>query len=261
MTYRAKPVDGIAWVTGASSGIGRAVALELARRGYIVAASARRADALAELAEEAAGFKGRIEPAPLDVTDRGAVGRLVPEIETRLRPIALAFLNAGISVADRPGDLGGAAFREVFEVNVFGLANCLSAALNAMRPRGKGQIAVNASIAGFGGLPAPPAYGASKAAAIHLAESLKFSADRQGVVIQLVTPGFVRTPLTDGNRFAMPFLMECEAASRRICDGFETAGFEITFPRRLSWPAKALNLLPYPLYFALAGQFAPKRSH
>ncbi|HLJ72085.1 MAG TPA: SDR family NAD(P)-dependent oxidoreductase [Roseiarcus sp.] len=261
MLYRARPADGIAWVAGASSGIGRGVALELARRGYAVAASARRADALRDLAAEASVLNGRIEPAPLDMTDREAVARLAPTLETRLGPIALVFLNAGVSRPDPPGDLGGENFRQTFEVNVLGLANGLNAALNAMRPRGRGQIAFNASIAGYGGLPAPAAYGASKAAAIHLAESLKFSAGRYGIAIQVVTHGFVRTPLTAENRFKMPFLMDCETAARRICDGFEKAGFEITFPRRLSWAVKAMNLLPYPLYFALAGQFAPKRSH
>jgi NAD(P)-dependent dehydrogenase (short-subunit alcohol dehydrogenase family) len=261
MTYRANPRDGIAWVTGASSGIGRGVALELARRGYRVAASARRTEALQDLAHEAAGFKGRIEPAPLDVTDREAVARFVPDVEARLSPIALAFLNAGGNFADPPGDIGGDAFRRTFELNIMGLVHGVNAALNAMRPRGKGQIAVTASVAGFGGLPAPAAYGASKAAAIHLAETLKFSADRCGVTMQVVTPGFVRTALTDQNRFPMPFLMECDEACRRICNGFETGGFEITFPRRLSWAVKAMNFLPYPLYFALARQFAPRRGY
>jgi NAD(P)-dependent dehydrogenase (short-subunit alcohol dehydrogenase family) len=258
VTYRASPRDGIAWVTGASSGIGRAVALELARRGYVVAASARRADLLEELANEAKGGSGRVEAWPLDVTDRDAVARIVPAIEAKLGPIALAFLNAGAGFADPSGDLGGEAFRQTFELNVMGVAHGLNATLNAMRPRRKGQIAVNASIAGFSGLPGPAAYGASKAAVIHLAESTKFFADRCGVTMQVVTPGFVRTPLTDGNRFPMPFMMERDQASRRICDGFERGGFEITFPRRLSYLMKALSLLPYPLYFALLKQFAPR---
>jgi NAD(P)-dependent dehydrogenase (short-subunit alcohol dehydrogenase family) len=259
MTYRAKPNDGLAWIVGASSGIGRGVALELARRGYLVAASARRADALLDLSREAAGLRGRIEAAPLDVTDRDAVARVATDIEARHGPMSLAFLNAGGGFTDAPDDFGGAGFRQTFELNVMGLANGLNAAINAMRPRGRGQIAVNASIAGYGGLPAPPAYGASKAAAIHLAESLKFSTDRWGLTLQVVTPGFVRTPLTAENRFPMPFLMECDEACRRICDGFERGGFEISFPRRMSLAAKAMNLLPYPLYFAIASRFAPKR--
>ena len=103
MTYRANPRDGLAWVTGASSGIGRGVALELARRGYVVAASARRADELLALAREANSLLGRIEPAPVDVTDRAATAKAVADIEAR-GPIALAFLNAGSSFDDTPGD-------------------------------------------------------------------------------------------------------------------------------------------------------------
>jgi NAD(P)-dependent dehydrogenase (short-subunit alcohol dehydrogenase family) len=250
MTYRAKPHDGTAWVTGASSGIGRAVALELARRGYVVAASARRVEELQGLAREATGLAGRIDLVPLDVTDRGATTRAVAEIEARA-PIALAFLNAGGSFPDLPGDFGGAGFRATFELNVFAIVNGLNPLMNAMKARGKGQIAINGSIAGYGGLPGSGAYGASKAAIISLAESARFSAEPNGVTIQIVNPGFVRTPLTEGNARAMPGIIESDEASRRICDGFERGGFEIAFPRRLVWLAKAMNSAPYALYFAL----------
>ena len=137
MTYRANPRDGIAWVTGASSGIGRGVALELARRGYVVAASARRADELQSLASEAAGLAGRIEPAPVDVTDREAMAKVVADIEARA-PIALAFLNAGGSFDDAPGDFGGDGFRKTFELNVFGVVNGLNPLMNAMKAQGQG---------------------------------------------------------------------------------------------------------------------------
>jgi NAD(P)-dependent dehydrogenase (short-subunit alcohol dehydrogenase family) len=258
MTYRAHPRDGIAWVTGASSGIGRGVALELAKRGYVVAASARRAEELRALAGEATGLAGRIEPAPLDVTDREATAKAVAEIETR-GPIALAFLNAGSSFDDAPGDIGGAGFRQTFELNVFGVANCLNPLMNAMKKRGKGQIAITGSIAGYGGLPGLRAYGPSKAAIINLAAEAKFSGDRIGVTIQIVNPGFVRTPLTAANKHPMPGIIDSDDASRRICDGFERAGFEIAFPRRLAWFLKALNHLPYGVYFPLMSRGAPRK--
>jgi NAD(P)-dependent dehydrogenase (short-subunit alcohol dehydrogenase family) len=260
MTYRASPRDGVAWVTGASSGIGRGVALELARRGYVVAASARRAEQLATLAGEAAGLAGRIEPAPVDVTDREATAKVVAEIEAR-GPIALAFLNAGGSFDDAPGDFGGVGFRRTFELNVFGVVNGLNPLMNAMKRRGRGQIAINGSIAGYSGLPGSGAYGPSKAAIINLAAGAKFSADRAGVTIQIVNPGFVRTPLTAANTYSMPGIVDCDDASRRICDGFERAGFEIAFPRRLAWFLKAMNCLPYSLYFALMSRGAPKRAN
>jgi NAD(P)-dependent dehydrogenase (short-subunit alcohol dehydrogenase family) len=258
MTYRASPRDGAAWVTGASSGIGRGVALELARRGYVVVASARRAEELQTLVREAQGLGGRIEPAPLDVTDRDATAKCVAEIEAR-QPIALAFLNAGSSFDDPPGDFGGAGFHRTFELNVFGVANGLNPLMRAMRKRGRGQIAINGSLVGRGFLPGSGAYGASKAAVIHLAASAKFIGDRAGLTVQIVNPGFVRTPLTADSSRPMPGIIACEDAARRICDGFERGGFEIAFPRRLAWLLKALNLLPFSLYFALVGRGASKR--
>jgi NAD(P)-dependent dehydrogenase (short-subunit alcohol dehydrogenase family) len=249
MTYRARPQDGMAWVTGASSGIGRAVALELARRGYVVAASARRAPMLQALASEAAGLAGRIEPLAVDVTDRVAMAAAVAEIEAR-GPIALAFLNAGGSIADADGDFGGAGFRQTFELNVFGIVNGLNPVMQAMKKRGKGQIAIMASIAGYGGLPGAGAYAPSKAAAISLAAGAKFSGDRAGVTVQVVNPGFVRTPLTDGHG-RLPGILEVDDAARRICIGLERGGFEIAFPRRQVWPLKTMVHLPYWLYFAL----------
>jgi short-subunit dehydrogenase len=258
MTYRASPGDGAAWVTGASSGIGRSVALELARRGYLVYASARRAEALQALTHEAAGLAGRIEPAPLDVCDRVATAQIVAAIEAR-GPIALAFLNAGGSFADPRGDFGGENFRKTFELNVFAVANGLNALIQAMESRRRGQIAINGSLIAYGGAPNMGAYGPSKAAILHLATSAKLSADQIGVTIQIVNPGFVRTPLTQDVRSPMPAIVEADVAARRICDGFERAGFEIAFPRRLAWIAKAVNLLPYRAYFALMSLIAPKR--
>ncbi|MGD0641808.1 MAG: SDR family NAD(P)-dependent oxidoreductase [Roseiarcus sp.] len=250
MIYRAKPADGAAWVTGASAGIGRGVALELARRGYEVHATARRADELASLAREAQGLEGRVVAAPGDVTDREGMARLVADIESR-RAIALAFLNAGGSFRDAPGDFGGEGFAGTFALNVQGVVNGLNPIFNAMRARKRGQIAIAGSLAGYGGLPDSGAYGPSKAAIISLTVGAKFSADRHNVTMQIVNPGFVNTPLTAGNAFPMPLLMECEDACRRICDGFERGGFEIRFPRRAAWALRAINLLPWSAYFAL----------
>jgi NAD(P)-dependent dehydrogenase (short-subunit alcohol dehydrogenase family) len=256
MTYRAKPADGVAWVTGASSGIGRATARELARRGFIVAASARSAEALDALAGEAKGSGGRIVGHPCDVTDAAAIERAVAAIELAHGPIALAFLNAGIAPEWRAGKIDLSVFRATFDVNVFGVLNGLAALLPRMGERKRGQIAVMASLAGYRGLPTAAAYGASKAAAIHICEALKFDCDRQGVTLQLVDPGFVETPLTEGKNFPMPFLMGVEEAARRIADGFATKGFEIAFPRRLVWISKFARLLPYALYFPLLARAA-----
>jgi short-subunit dehydrogenase len=249
--YRAKPSDGVAWVTGASSGIGRGTALELARRGYTVIATARRLAELEALVAESAGVPGRVIAAIGDVTDGHGVFALVDQIEQNYGPIILAFLNAGIYFPLRAQPFDAEGFRKTFDVNVYGTINGLAALLPRMVERKSGQIALNASVAGYGGLPRAAAYSGSKAALIAMAESLKFDTDLLGITLQIVNPGFVETPLTALNDHPMPFLMKLDEASRCICNGFETAGFEITFPKRLAYILKALNMLPYSIYFGL----------
>ncbi len=243
--YRASAKDGIAWVTGASGGIGRAVARELAERGYVVATTARRADELDRLAAE----EPRILSYPGDVTDRAQMARLVAEIEAAHGPIALAFLNAGVYFpAERKGFSAEVAWRTL-EVNLGGTINGLDPLIGVMKARGKGQIAINCSLAGYSGIPGSAAYGASKAALIYLAEALKLTYDRVGLTFQVVSPGFVATDMTAHADFEMPFLMSAGQAATLVCDGFERGGFEITFPRRLAYAVQLASILPYPLRF------------
>ncbi|WP_026606161.1 SDR family NAD(P)-dependent oxidoreductase [Methylocapsa acidiphila] len=246
--FRATPKDGVAWVTGASAGIGRAVAIELARRGYRVAVTARRESELAALAAEYKNIFGF----PGDIGERAPMAALVHEIEAAHGPIALAFLNAGVYFPAEAESFTAALAWRTFEVNVGGTLNCLDPLLAAMERRGRGQIAINASLAGYGGIPGSAAYGAAKAALIAMAEALKLTHDSTGVSFQIVNPGFVRTDMTAyATHFHMPFLMEAEQAARIICDGFERTGFEIAFPRRLAYAFKAARLLPYALFFPL----------
>ncbi|MGL4239944.1 MAG: SDR family NAD(P)-dependent oxidoreductase, partial [Beijerinckiaceae bacterium] len=193
---RVSPQDGCAWITGASSGIGKGVALEMARRGWTVAISARRQAELEAVALEAAGLPGRIIAHPCDVTDAEALRAAAQTIATAHGPIALAFFNAGIAPYVRAPDIDVAAFRQAVDVNVMGVVNGIAAVMPAMAKQGFGQISVNASIAGYGGLPKSAAYGATKAALINMCEALKFDCDNLGLVLQLVNPGFVETPLT-----------------------------------------------------------------
>jgi NAD(P)-dependent dehydrogenase (short-subunit alcohol dehydrogenase family) len=247
--YRATPRDGIAFVTGASSGIGRATALELARRGYRVAVTARRGAALKQLA---AAAPRQIFAYPGDVTRRADIKADIAQIEADLGPIALAFLNAGVSLPKERSGFDPAVIAETHAVNIGGTVNSLEPLLAAMSRRQRGQIALNASLAGINGLPGSLAYGSSKAALIYMAEALKLEYEGRGITIQVVCPGFVRTPMSDQEtQFRKPFLMEPEAAARVICDRLEKGGFEISFPWQLAAAAKFVHCLPYPLRFRL----------
>ncbi len=228
------------------------MARQLAAQGFKVVAIARRADELSKLASEASG--GRIIPLPGDVTDRNAMRELVEQVEREHGAIALAFLNVGTYFPDSDDDIGGDGFRKTFAVNLDGTVNLIGPLVRAMKARGRGQIAVNASVAGYGGLPQAIAYSASKSALIAMCEALKFDLDRLGITIQLVCPGFVKTPLTDKNDFPMPFLISVEEAGQRIVDGFQHGGFEIAFPKRMAWMLKFINMLPYSVYFWLVGK-------
>jgi NAD(P)-dependent dehydrogenase (short-subunit alcohol dehydrogenase family) len=203
----------------------------------------------------AAAAKGHmIIPMQGDVTDRAAMRALVEEVEAKHGAIALAFLNVGTFFPDNENDIGGDGFRKTFDVNVNGAVNLIGPLVRAMKPRRRGQIAVNASVAGYGGLPRAISYSASKAALIAMCEAMKFDLDKLGITIQLVAPGFVKTPLTEKNDFPMPFLIPVEEAGRRIVEGFDTGGFEIAFPKRMAWTLKLLNMLPYRVYFALVSK-------
>ena len=248
---RIEPQDGVAWVTGASSGIGAAVALELARRGWTVAATARRLDRLEALALSADGLPGRIVAHCGDVADPMAMAAVVEAIESVHGPIALAFLNAGIAPRNGPGLIDVAAFEQVFAVNFLGVVRGAAAVAERMAARGKGQIAVNASLAGYRGLPQAAIYGASKAALINLAETLRLDLGPRGIKVQLINPGFVKTPLTDRNEFKMPALISPGQAAHAIVAGLQTQRFEIHFPKRFTRVLKLLRLLPYGIYFPL----------
>ena len=244
----------LVWITGASSGIGRATALELAKRGDRVIASARSGTELDELARSAAG----ILPWPIDVTDGVGVQAMVAAAEAAHGPIDVALLNAGTHAPVNAADFTAEGLRALCELNLFGTANCLETSFARMMPRGRGRIVVMSSSAGFGGLPTAAYYAASKAALTTMVEALRFDAVKAGIVLQIVHPGFVDTPLTKKNSFKMPFLLSPAKAARRIASGMERDGFEIAFPRRLVWPLKLARLLPYPLYFALMSRITRK---
>jgi len=239
---------GCVWITGASSGIGLALAERMMRDGWIVAGSARSAGALAALADR---HPGRFFGYPLDVTDEAAAKQVVERILEERGGLDMAVLAAGTHLPVEVEEFDTKLFRTLVEVNLMGVVNCLAALVPRFIADRGGHIAVVSSVAGYGGLPTAAAYGATKAALNNMTAALKFDLDRYGIKTQLVCPGFVRTPLTDKNPFPMPFLMEPEAAAEAFYRGLRSDRFEITFPRRFAFILKLLNALPYGLYFRL----------
>lgn len=243
-----------AWIVGGSTGIGRALALRLARDGDRVAVSARRADRLDALAAEARGLPGTIVPLPLDVTDADAVAAAADRLRREHGPIDLAVLAAACFEPMGVDDFALPGMRRHVEVNVMGVVNAVAALLPDWRAEGRGHLVVVASVNGYRGLPTSLAYGPTKAYLINLAEALAVELRGSGIRVQVVNPGFVETPLVAANDFAMPFLVSAEAAAERIRRGIDGGGFEITFPRRFTWLLKLARMLPYALYLPLAAR-------
>lgn len=235
----------VVWITGASTGIGRQLALDLARRGATVAISARSADKLAEVAALHANMK----PYPLDVTDRAAGKATVASIERDLGPIDLAILNAGIWHLMGARDIDAGKVADAMAVNYMGNVYAIEALLPSMRARRAGHLALVASVAGFIGLPRSLAYGPTKAALINLAETLKPDLERDGITTSIVNPGFVDTPMTKQNPFPMPFILTVEEASGRILSGLKKRRFEISFPFPMWRLLRGAQKIPYSAFF------------
>lgn len=235
----------IVWVTGASTGIGRAAALRLAQDGWMVAASARSVDRLAELVAEGGGL---IKAYPGDVTDESAMKSVVNAIENDLGPIDMALLNAGNYFPDTYETFTASNFKKQYDVNVFGVMHCVEPLLEKFRARGRGHIAIVASVAGYRGLPNSLSYGSSKAALINFTEALAAECSGTGIKIQVVNPGFIKTPLTDKNDFYMPMLMDVDDAAKALVQGLYSNAFEITFPWVFAMLTRVFGMLPNRLY-------------
>ena len=236
------------WITGASTGIGREIALQLAAQGVTVAASARSRDKLDAMGPG-------IHAYPLDVTDRAAMHAAARRIAAELGPVDLAIFAAGTYKPVTAAAFAAADFDQAMATNYIGVVNGLAALLPVMLAAGRGHLAWIASVAGYSGLPKASAYGPSKAALINLAESLKPELERSGVGLSLVNPGFVETPLTAQNDFRMPFLMNPADAARLTIAGLAAGRFEIAYPLPFILIMKLARILPYWLYFPLALRF------
>ena len=249
----------IIWITGASSGMGREAARQYAQLGHTVCVSARNLEALQSLAEECREFDGDIYPVAMDVTDFTQTTEGFDDIRKKIGIPHLTILNAGTYIRNTVDSFDRSVFESTMRINFMGTINCLQSIVPACIEQGGGHIAVVSSVAGYRGLPGASAYGASKAALINLVEAMQPELAARGVCISLVNPGFVRTPLTDKNKFPMPFLMEVDDAVRAMISGLARRRAEVTFPKRFTWMVKALRLLPVSLYLWLIRRVVKRR--
>ncbi|HEX4299156.1 MAG TPA: SDR family NAD(P)-dependent oxidoreductase [Devosia sp.] len=246
---------GVAWVTGAGSGIGRGLAKRLAEEGWQVAASARTAPDLDSLVGEA---PERITAFQLDVTDEAACAATAGRIEAALGPVDLAIFNAGSYFPTTADNFSVTNFRRTVDVNLMGEVNCMGQVAPKMVARRAGHVVLMASLTGYVGLPTAASYGATKAALISLAQAFQPDFARFGVAITVITPGFVKTPATDKNKFPMPFLIGVDEAVDHIMRGIERRQFEISFPWQMSGLVRLLALLPNRLKFAITRRMLPR---
>lgn len=238
------------WITGASSGIGAALAKSYAALGWRVAVTARREDMLKSLQDGS----GNIHVFACDVTDRTAMQDCFRKIIDAFGHLDLAIANAGIYLPTKLPDFDAELFDRSFAVNVTGTVNMLAAIIPHMTENGSGHIAIVSSVAGYSGLPTSAAYGATKAALTNMGESLALDLRRSGVDVSIIAPGFVDTPATAPNKFKMPFLMDVDAAAQRIVQGLSKKKAHIAFPRRFTVWLRLLTFLPRGVYLKLLGR-------
>lgn len=248
MTEAKLKTERIYWLVGASAGIGAALTDRLVARGHRVAISARHQ---ARLDERASRDPERVLALAVDVTDPESLAHAYRELVAHWGVPDSVILNAGDYEPMGLADFDPGLFERLIRVNFLGAVNGIDTVREDFIARGAGEIVLTASVAGYRGLPYAAPYGASKAAMINLAESLRPEFERAGVAMRVINPGFVRTRLTDKNDFAMPGRIEPEAAAELIARGLEGRGFEILAPRGFGWVMKGLRLLPYALYFRL----------
>ena len=247
----------VIWITGASSGIGRSLAIKFAKEGWIVAASARRENLLKELNNE----NKNIHSYPLDVTDIEECKNIFRNIVKKFKNIEISIFGTGIHDPKSEKSFNLEKIRKIMEVNYFGTMNSINSVYDYYTNKKSGQISIISSVAGYRGLPAAGAYCASKAALTSFAESLYFEMRRKNVRVSLVCPGFIKTPMTDKNDFPMPMIKSPEFAAEQIFNGLTKKNvFEIHFPKMFTFFLKFLRILPIKIYFSLVEKGYKKTS-
>jgi len=242
------------WLVGASSGIGLACAKALNAAGANVIVSAREVGALTEWAETCNKEGLPVELMALDVTDALQVKYVARQVATG-GPLDFVLYCAGHYRAQRATEFDLKDMLRHQDVNYNGMLRVLDAVLPMFLQQGCGHISLVSSVAGWRGLPNGLAYGPTKAAMTHLAETLYMDLQDKGIGVSVINPGFVATPLTAQNNFQMPALISPEEAAKAMLAGWSEGLFDIHFPKRFTAWLKLLRLLPYRVYFALVRRF------
>ena len=235
------------WITGASSGIGKALAEKFSLEGWRVAISARRKEILDKMASNK-----NIASYPLDVTNQNQINEVSSKIINDFGSLDLCVFSSGTYDPKLEQEINIKQNKFVMETNFFGVLYCVKSVEKYFKDKKNGHISIVSSIAAYRGLPNSSGYGPSKAALTNLAESLYFDFKKYNVRISLVSPGFIKTPLTDKNEFPMPFIKSPEYAAEKMFNGLtKSKSFEIHFPKALTLLLKFLRILPYRIYLFL----------
>jgi short-subunit dehydrogenase len=238
----------VVFITGASSGIGRALAVELGRKGASVGLLARRAETLLEIAKEVEEAGGNALALPADVRDAEAVRVAADRLREKFGRVDVLVANAGVGVTTDAKNLEAKEVADVIGINVLGAVNSVTAVLPEMIEQGSGQLVAISSLAAYRGLPKSGAYCASKAALSAFFESLRVDLRESGVGVTIIHPGFIKTPLTAGRHAQMPYLMELDDAIKKIIRAIETGKKSYAFPWQLATISRLGMLLPPNLY-------------
>jgi len=238
----------VIWITGASTGIGKDLALKFAKNNWYVAASARRENLLLELCD----LNENISSFPLDVTKPDECKDVANKIINHFTTIDVCVFCTGMHDPNSEKKFNLNKIREIMEVNFFGVMNSVNSIYDHFSQKRNGKISIVSSVAGYRGLPAAGAYCASKSALTSFTESLYFDMRRKDVQVSLISPGFIKTPMTDKNNFPMPFLKTSSFAAKKIYEGLvKKNNFEIHFPKIFTYMMKIIQILPNWLYFGV----------
>ena len=238
----------VIWITGGSSGIGKALAYKFANEGWQVALSARREELLNEISKS----NNNIHSFPLDILDVEKCKEVFNKIVSKFENIDIVVFSTGIHDPNSEKKLNLENIRKIMETNFFGTMNSINSVYNYFKEKKSGHISIVSSVAGYRGLPIAGAYCASKSALISYAESLYFDMKRFNVRVTVINPGFIKTPMTDQNPFPMPMIESVEFAAEEMFKGLtKSKSFEIHFPKKFTFIMKILKIMPNWLYLKL----------